>query len=702
MRFPRRVGRGPGSLLLALFLLGHAAWHASGQSASSNRSLPTPAAKADQFVSAPLDFAQKSFPDAMLGVPYQSSVLAIGGSGIYGLSVTGDMPPGLSMESGTTTVAFGGVPTETGTFKFQIHVRDADGAGLNRDFTIEVLPRLPGANATTSINARDSEAITVTDVAVVFLPVQVIVHEAITLTDSESFFDSVFVVDYENITLTDTEPFVNSAFLFDRENITLTDTESERDAVEVSDPETIALTDAITVKILTASTITWPQPAPIMVGTALSATQLDATASDSGTFVYSPPAGTVLPAGLNTLSVAFTPSIPNLYAPATATVQLAVDQAAALTGPAAGSTLTGSSATFTWTAGFGVAAYWLNVGTASSGANAKNIYNSGSTAALSAAVAGIPTYGQKIYATLYSEIGGVYQPTLYTFTESGAPVPAVLTSPTPGSQFSSSSVTFTWTPGGGVTNYWFNLGTAASGTNAKSLYSSGSVTVLTETVSGLPTNGEPIYATLYSYIGGAFQPTVYTFYATGPAVLITPAPGAALTSSTTFTWTPGTGIAHYWLNLGTADSGANAKNLFSSGSITALTASVTGIPQFGETLYATLYSYIAGAWQPIVYPFTAAGSPVAAVLTTPTPGTKLATSSVTFSWTAGEGVTEYWFNLGTADSGANAKNIYAGSPTTLTSVAVTGLPTNGETIYATLYSYIAGEWQPTIYTYTAQ
>ena len=45
-----------------------------------------------------------------------------------------------------------------------------------------------------------------------------------------------------------------------------------------------------------APTITWPTPAPIMYGTALSATQLDATASVPGTFVYSPPAGTVPPA----------------------------------------------------------------------------------------------------------------------------------------------------------------------------------------------------------------------------------------------------------------------------------------------------------------------------------------------------------------------------------------------------------------------
>ena len=55
--------------------------------------------------------------------------------------------------------------------------------------------------------------------------------------------------------------------------------------------------------------ITWANPADITYGTALSATQLDATASVPGTMVYNPPIGTVLHAGANWgLSVIFTPT----------------------------------------------------------------------------------------------------------------------------------------------------------------------------------------------------------------------------------------------------------------------------------------------------------------------------------------------------------------------------------------------------------
>ena len=72
--------------------------------------------------------------------------------------------------------------------------------------------------------------------------------------------------------------------------------------------------------------ISWTVPSPIPFGTALSATQLDASSTLAGTFVYSPNFGTVLPAGLQTLSVTFTPTDTADYSTATASVQLTVIQ----------------------------------------------------------------------------------------------------------------------------------------------------------------------------------------------------------------------------------------------------------------------------------------------------------------------------------------------------------------------------------------
>ena len=66
-------------------------------------------------------------------------------------------------------------------------------------------------------------------------------------------------------------------------------------------------------------------PADIVYGTALSATQLNATTTVPGTFVYTPPAGTVLTAGTaQTLSVTFTPTEAPNYTTATKTVAINV------------------------------------------------------------------------------------------------------------------------------------------------------------------------------------------------------------------------------------------------------------------------------------------------------------------------------------------------------------------------------------------
>ena len=74
-------------------------------------------------------------------------------------------------------------------------------------------------------------------------------------------------------------------------------------------------------------TVTWTAPAAIAYGTPLSGTQLDATASVAGNFVYSPAAGKVLTAGTHTLSVTFTPTDHIDYSITTDTVTLVVNKA---------------------------------------------------------------------------------------------------------------------------------------------------------------------------------------------------------------------------------------------------------------------------------------------------------------------------------------------------------------------------------------
>ena len=75
-------------------------------------------------------------------------------------------------------------------------------------------------------------------------------------------------------------------------------------------------------------TVTWATPVAIPYGTALTGTQLNATTGAAGTLTYTPPAGTVLNAGTQTLSVTFTPTDTNAYTTTTQTVTLTVTPAA--------------------------------------------------------------------------------------------------------------------------------------------------------------------------------------------------------------------------------------------------------------------------------------------------------------------------------------------------------------------------------------
>jgi hypothetical protein len=198
-------------------------------------------------------------------------------------------------------------------------------------------------------------------------------------------------------------------------------------------------------------------------------------------------------------------------------------------------------------------------------------------------------------------INGAWQYNDYTYI--AAATPAVLTSPTPGTALTSSSATFQWTAGTGVTQYVLGIG--STGVGSYNLYNSTPITATQASVTGLPTNGETLYARLYSLINGAWQYHDYTYTAVAtPAVLTSPTPSSTLTSSSvTFQWTAGSGVTQYVLGIGST--GVGSYNLFNSTPITATQVSVTGLPTNGEKLYARLYSLINGAWQYNDYTYTA-------------------------------------------------------------------------------------------------
>ncbi|WP_041855354.1 hypothetical protein [Candidatus Korobacter versatilis] len=180
-----------------------------------------------------------------------------------------------------------------------------------------------------------------------------------------------------------------------------------------------------------------------------------------------------------------------------------------------------------------------------------------------------------------------------------------------------------------------------------------------------------------------------------PATMVTPVAGSKFAgANVTFTWNAGAGVSQYSLYIGTTP-GAHDLAFVSTGVST--TTTVNGLPTDGRNIYVTLYSLIAGVWQGNRYSYFASGAGVAATMTAPAAGSKLAGASVTFSWNTGAGISQYSLYVGNT-KGAHDIAFSSGN---VTSKLVNGLPTDGRMVYVTLYSLNGSTWLRNYYTYVA-
>jgi len=79
------------------------------------------------------------------------------------------------------------------------------------------------------------------------------------------------------------------------------------------------------------------------------------------------------------------------------------------------STVTNSTATFSWTAGAGASAYELLIGT--KGQATSNIYHSGTITSTSVVVHNLPASGTKVDVELFYRMGAIWKCSVYTYTE---------------------------------------------------------------------------------------------------------------------------------------------------------------------------------------------------------------------------------------------------------------------------------------------
>ncbi|CAL2095366.1 T9SS type A sorting domain-containing protein [Tenacibaculum sp. 190524A02b] len=164
--------------------------------------------------------------------------------------------------------------------------------------------------------------------------------------------------------------------------------------------------------------------------------------------------------------------------------------------PASFSTLTSNSATFTWDEVSGATLYELVAGSYLSDRR----FASGQTDQLSHTFNNLPTNGVTLYVRLWYKKDGSWSnggDFFYTCANLGGEEKAKITSPTVGSEITTSTPTFTW-GGGTASEYDLKVG----GTyNSSSYYVSGVITTTSHSItsSTIPTDGSStIYVTLWS------------------------------------------------------------------------------------------------------------------------------------------------------------------------------------------------------------
>jgi subtilisin family serine protease len=300
---------------------------------------------------------------------------------------------------------------------------------------------------------------------------------------------------------------------------------------------------------------------------------------------------------------------------------------------------------------------------------------------------------------------------LFTGASGGATTLPEMTNPKAGATLSGSTQIFQWKSGTATSHYWLDIG---SSPGASDVFTQDMGSTLAATVNGLPTDGRTLYARLWWKRNGVWEFANYSYVASsgsgggggggGTPSITTPQQGATLAGSTqVFQWTAGTGITRYWLDIGNAPGG---HDLYSQDLGASLSATITGLPTDGRTLYARLWWLGSGSWQFADTRYTAAagsggsggGGGDAPSIATPVQGATLIGSTQVFQWTTGTAVTKYWLEVGSA---AGGHDLYAQDRGDNLTATVIGLPTDGRTLYVRLWWLRNGAWEYADTTYRA-
>ncbi len=368
---------------------------------------------------------------------------------------------------------------------------------------------------------------------------------------------------------------------------------------------------------------------------------------------------------------------------------------AAMISPAPGSVLPPQdSVTFKWE-NTGASRYYLYFSTISGLANlgSYSVYGTSFTKS------GLPNDGNPIYIKLWQYLDGKWTNKDFVYiTSTGNANAASLITPRPYTTLTSTSTTFEWMNVG--SNYNVKVGSSFQGEEYLNLTTTGTSVM----VDNLPADGSVVFVWLSSYVNNAWEINYYTFTSPlnggtsfQPATIFSPKPSSTLGgTSATFQWLD-VQADEYHLSIGSIAGGNDIYDA-SQGKLTS--AYVNTLPNDGRILYVRLSSYLDNEKIERDYIYTSYTEvlPEPAEITSPVDGITFGSTSMTFYWSAGVGVSEYRLSIG---SNAGGSDLYNGAAITNTMTTVYGLPEDGSAVYATLSSKIDGVWQEISYRYTA-
>jgi hypothetical protein len=177
------------------------------------------------------------------------------------------------------------------------------------------------------------------------------------------------------------------------------------------------------------------------------------------------------------------------------------------------------------------------------------------------------------------------------------------------------------------------------------------------------------------------------------AYLISPAEGNTLALAQNFSWTAGYQAQDYSIWIGSCQDCTDLldQDLGLAQSVNAY------LPTDGRVLFVTLFTSYGGNWYWVDYQFVARTfQQQPAQMISPVSGSTLS-STQTFTWTEATYVDQYYFWIGNCQDCNDILDESEGHSQS----RILSLPTDGRTIYVSLFSYISGQWYWYDYQYRA-